>query len=227
LKDSFAGLEKAVKMMNRKIKSLESHQLDLYDEVGPFFETKLYEKLAINPSGILRFTEPIPIAIPTPTEEGFNNIAHAILGDWTIVKKEVINHERRKIDQVLLDPLSKFIDTNLTLHAQHIDELYYRYPIDAIGIGKTIYIVKYLNFKQTAQTLERKVMRLLFLVEAMQKQYKTSIKTFIIGTTPPQRSRSKTYIYNLIVNHAHLQFVQTEDILQILKFLQAENIQKI
>lgn len=227
LKNSFSGIEKMLKMMSRKIASLESHQLDLYNSIGPYFEKRLYENLALSQSGILRFSNPIPIAIPTTTEEGFNNIAIGILGDWRVEKTHLVNHEKNRIDQKLLIPLSDFIHTNVVLNSKHIQALYYRYPIDAIGMGENIYVIKYLNFKQTPQTLERKVMRLLYLLELMEKQYQKHIRTFIIGSIPPQRSRSKGYIYNLIISQPNLQFIQPEDVLQILKLLQSENVRKI
>jgi hypothetical protein len=227
LKEAFPALEKILKMMGRKLKSIESKQLDLYQNVGHFFQNDLYNKLAIEQDGIIRFSNPQPIAIPTFTEEGFMGVFHSILGNWEPKKKGLINEEKEKVDQILLRPLTKSMHTHYRLGPRQIDRLYFTFPIDAVGKKKDIYLIKYLDKNHTNQTLERKVMRLFYLMDAMQKQYNTSILTYIISSKPSARSRAKKHIYQLLERRRNIQIVDPDDVLQILKFLKQKEVKKI
>jgi hypothetical protein len=227
LREAFPALDKILKMMRRKFKSLESKQLDLYQNVGEYFQNDLYKKLALEQDGIIRFSSPQPIAIPTFTEEGFMGVFHSIIGNWESKKKGIINEERKKVDQNLLRPLSKSMHTHYRLGPRQIDRLYFTFPIDAVGQQKDIYLIKYLDKNHTNQTLERKAMRLFFLTDAMQKQYNTSINTFIISSRPSARSRAKKYIYQLLERRRNIQIVDPDDVLQILKLLKQKDVKKI
>jgi hypothetical protein len=215
------SLIKILKIINRKIETIEGFQLDLYSDLNEFFSTEFMDQLHQQHIGMLRFSEPRPIVLTSVNKKLFDDLYNSIIGEDVKKRRRRKNPEKAIIERKLIKPLSNRVHTHITLDGKNIPELYFRYELEVIGKDDQIFMVKYLDFNQTPPTLDMKIMRLLFLSRLLSQVYRTKVRVFVIASEPPMAKHKQHELYDFIIRNETLE-IKTPDECPLVATLFAE-----
>jgi hypothetical protein len=189
---NFNGLERTLKIINRKVDSLGNSQLDLYNAINPFFNESFLQTLAVQNTGLIRFSIPRPIVLTHVNNDIFDALFENILGPFKKKKIRRKNKDKVIITNQLIKPLADDVHTGITLRPNDIEGLYFNFPLECLGMNRTIGLVKYMDFRQTPQTLDMKVMHLLYINDLLKKIYKKKTQIYVLASEP-LKPKTKAY----------------------------------
>ncbi len=217
------ALIKLLKIITRKINTVEGFQLDLYNDLNEFFSEDFLKQLSNQHKGMLRFSKPEPIVLTSINTKVFDGLFKSIIGEESRKKRRKTNPEKATVERKLIKPLIKKVHTHIKLDGNNISDLYFRYDLEAIGKNGDVYLAKYLDFSLTPPTLEMKIMRLLFLNRLIRQSYRTKTRVFAVATEPAMREPKKHKLYEFIARHEDLEVKAPDECPQIVGlFTQAE-----
>ena len=217
------SLIKILKIITRKIETIEGFQLDLYSNLNDFFSEEFLKQISDQHVGMLRFTPPEPIALTSINSKVFDGLFKSIIGEDSKKRKRRSNPEKNIIERKLIKPLANRVHTHIKLDGNHISDLYFKYDLEALGKNDQIYLVKYLDFSLTSPTLEMKIMRLLFLNRLLGQMQRMKTRIFAIASEPPIQQAKKHDLYEFIARHEDLELKTPDECPQVVQlFLQAE-----
>lgn len=221
-----AAVVKVLHIISRKINSIEGFQLDLYSHIDDYFNEEFLQHLSDQHIGMIRFSSPEPIVLTSVNQEVFDGVYRSLIGEEQkrIIRKK--NPEKKIIERKLIKPLAGNVHTHIKLDGSKIPELYFRYELEACGRNDHIYLVKYLDFKQTPPTLDMKIMRLLFLSRLMSQRFRTKTRVFVIASEPPMQKHKRHQLYEFVARNELLEIKTPDECPQVATLFSEKEMRK-